>query len=498
MNGKKVYFMGIAGTGMASVAGLAKQDGWDVSGSDDNIYPPMSTMLEDVGISVQTPYDESRLAEIKPDLVVVANVLSKTHKEVAELLKLGIPYTSFPKFLGENFLAKRHSVVVAGTHGKTTTTSLLTHILKVLGEDPGYMIGGIPKAFKRSFDLGKGMPFVVEGDEYDTAYFDKESKFLHYRAQHLILNNIEFDHADIFKDLDAIYKMFEKLVAQIKDPSQIMANIDDPGVVELLKRSGLEDKVTPVAAWGKSKEAPFRVLGTKVLHATAEQQTWEVEMRTRRWGDLKVKTSLSGDYNAANLCQIMACLDSMMTHGIISESKISEIQAAVLSFQNVKRRLDCLGEVHDIIVMEDFAHHPTAVKLLIQSLKKNFPSRRLLVAFEPRNATSRRNTFEKQYGEVLSLADVSLIGACPEDKRIPEHERMNTSNIAASIGSSAQAFSTNDSLHDWLLNNLLPQDVVVFMSSGSFNGIQHRLVQSLFTKYGKEPPKGVEIRANTI
>lgn len=498
MTRKKVYFMGIAGTGMASVAGLAKQDGWDVTGSDDNIYPPMSTMLEDVGIQVRTPYDERHLTQIEPDLVVVANVLSMNHKEVTELLRLGIPFTSFPEFLGQHFLDKRHSIVVAGTHGKTTTTSLLTHILKELGEDPGYMIGGIPKAFKRSFDLGKGMPFVVEGDEYDTAYFDKESKFLHYHPKHLILNNIEFDHADIFKDLDAIYKMFEKLVAKVKDPSHIIANIDDAGVIELLKRSGLENKVTPVAAWGKSQKAPFRVLGTKVLHATAEQQTWEVEMRTRRWGDLKLKTALSGDYNAANLCQIMACLDSMMTHGVISEAKVSEIQGAVLSFQNVKRRLDCLGEVQDIIVMEDFAHHPTAVKLLIDSLKKNFPSRRLLVAFEPRNATSRRNTFEKQYGEVLALADVSLIGACPEDKRIPEHERMNTHNIVSAIGASAQAFSSNEGLHDWLLNHLVPQDVVVFMSSGSFNGIQHRLVQSLFAKYGKELPKGVEIRANTI
>ncbi len=498
MKDKKVYFMGIAGTGMASVAGLARQDGWDVSGSDDNIYPPMSTMLEDVGITVQTPYDEERLSKIKPDLVVVANVLSKNHKEVVELLKLGIKYTSFPQFLGQHFLAKRHSVVVAGTHGKTTTTSLLTHILKELGEDPGYIIGGIPKAFKRSFELGKGQTFIVEGDEYDTAFFDKESKFLHYHAKHLILNNIEFDHADIFKDLDAIYLMFQKLVAQVKDPSQIIANIDDPGVVELLKRSGLTEKVVSVAAWGKNMHSAFRVLSTKVLKATAEQQTWEVEMRTPRWGDIKLKTALSGDYNAANLCQIMACLDSMMSKGVISPAKIEKIQAAVLSFQNVKRRLDCLGEVNDIIIMEDFAHHPTAVKLLIESLKKNFPTRRLLVAFEPRNATSRRNTFEKEYGEVLALADISLIGACPEDKRIPEEERMNTSRIAAAIGPTAQAFSSNDQLHDWLLQALKPQDVVVFMSSGSFNGIQHRLIPSLFAKYSPEIVKGVEIRAHTI
>jgi len=498
MKEKKVYFMGIAGTGMASVAGLAMQDGWDVSGSDDNIYPPMSTMLQDVGISVETPYDENRLSQIKPDLVVVANVLSRNHKEVTALLNLGIQYTSFPEFLGQHFLAKRHTVVVSGTHGKTTTTSLLTHILKELGEDPGYVIGGIPKAFKRSFDLGKGQTFVVEGDEYDTAFFDKESKFLHYHAKHLILNNIEFDHADIFKDLDAIYLMFQKLVAQVKDPSQIIANIDDPGVVELLKRSGLTEKVIGVAAWGQNLHSAYRVLGTKVLRASAEQQTWEVEMRTPRWGDIKLKTALSGDYNAANLCQIMACLDSMMCKGVISPAKIETIQAAVLGFQNVKRRLDCLGEVHDIIVMEDFAHHPTAVKLLIESLKKNFPARRLIVAFEPRNATSRRNTFEKQYGEVLSLADISLIGACPEDKRIPEEERMNTGRIAAAIGETGQAFSTNDELHDWLLHNLKPQDVVVFMSSGSFNGIQHRLVSSLFTKYGGEVWKGVEIRAHTI
>lgn len=495
---KHVYFMGIAGTGMASVAGLAMQAGWKVTGSDNDVYPPMSTMLQEIGIPVYTPYDEKNLFRDRPDLVVVANVLSKNHKEVTALLESGIAYTSFPAFLGENFLASRHSVVVSGTHGKTTTTSLLTHILRELGEDPGYLVGGIPKALKRSFELGTGKTFIIEGDEYDTAYFDKESKFLHYRAQHLILNNIEFDHADIFKDLDAIYDMFQKLVEKVPNPSQIIANVDDEGVAELLRRSKLEDKVTRVGAWGKNLHSEWHVIDTRVVEATAEKQVWELKLATRRWGEVSLLTTLSGTYNAANICQIIACLDSMMSHGIIAVKDISEIQKAISSFANVKRRLDHLGTVNDIFVMEDFAHHPTAVKLLIDSMRKNFPSRRLVVAFEPRNATSRRNTFEKQYGEVLSNADVALIGACPEDKRIPENERMNTKRIAETLGKKAQAFETNDELHDWLKSHLTPGDVVVFMSSGSFNGIQHRLVDTLKQKYGATIAKGVEQNVDTI
>lgn len=495
---KKVYFMGIAGTGMGSVAGLALQSGWQVAGSDANIYPPMSDMLNELNIKVTTPYDAKNLKEYNPDLVVVANVLSKNHVEVKELLSEGIPYTSYPEFLGTNFLSKRHSVVVSGTHGKTTTTSLLTHILRELGESPGYMIGGIPKAFKKSFDIGTRPVFVIEGDEYDTAFFDKESKFLHYHPKHLILNNIEFDHADIFQSIEDIYKMFEKLLKKVANPSQIIANIDDPGVAEVLKRSGLARQVTSVSAWGKNSSTPYRVLQTRVLEAKAESQIWEVALSTTRWGDVKCKTTLSGDYNAANLCQIVACLDSLMSSKVIATQNFEAIQKAVISFQNVKRRLDHLGTVGDIIVMEDFAHHPTAVKLLIETLKRNFPNRRLIAAFEPRNATSRRKIFEKQYAEVLSKSDIALIGACPEDQRIPIDERMNTKNIAEAIGPTAHCFSKNEDLQSWLLTHLQAADLLVFMSSGSFSGIQHSTLEALLKKYEKETAKGVELSTDSI
>jgi UDP-N-acetylmuramate: L-alanyl-gamma-D-glutamyl-meso-diaminopimelate ligase len=495
---KKVYFMGIAGTGMASTAGLALQAGWQVSGSDANVYPPMSDMLNELNISVATPYDAKNLKVASPDLVIVANVLSKNHVEVQELLAEGIPYTSYPEFLGTHFLSKRHSVVVSGTHGKTTTSSLLTHILRELGEAPGYMIGGIPKAFKKSFDLGNKPAFVIEGDEYDTAFFDKESKFLHYHPKHLILNNIEFDHADIFNSIEDIYKMFEKLLVKVSHPSQIIANIDDPGVIEVLKRTGLTHQVTSVSAWGKNVAAPYRVLQTRVVEARGESQIWEVALTTKRWGDVTCKTTLSGDYNAANLCQIIACLDSMMNCKVIATQDFEAIEKAVFSFQNVKRRLDHLGTINDVIVMEDFAHHPTAVKLLIESLKRNFPNRRLIAAFEPRNATSRRKIFERQYADVLSKADIALIGACPEDLRIPLDERMNTKNIAAAIGSSAHSFSKNEDLQAWLLSHLQPADLLVFMSSGSFSGIQHQTMDALFQKFGKESSKGVELSTDSI
>jgi UDP-N-acetylmuramate: L-alanyl-gamma-D-glutamyl-meso-diaminopimelate ligase len=471
--GARVYFMGIGGTGMASVAGLAQEAGLDVSGSDMNMYPPMSTMLEDLRIKVYTPYDPKNLSEAAPDLVVVANALSRSHKELEALLKTNTPYTSFPAFLGEHILDKKKPIVVAGTHGKTTTTSLLTFILLELGWNPGYLIGGIPRDLPQSFSLGKGELFAIEGDEYDTAFFDKNSKFLHYRPKYVILNNIEFDHADIFQDLAAIEKQFSELLKLVADKTNIIANVDDPGVEKLLTQLKLREKITPVATRGQSTDASARL--TKLEAPKIGEKYWTLHVELENGEVAQFRTTLAGPHNASNVCQVIACIRQIYKVGDAPDFPISKIAAALEKFQGVHRRLDKLSSVGDIEIFEDFAHHPTAVKAVIESMRALYPERRLLVAFEPKNATSRRSIFMREFAQSLSLADQVFIGACAVDQRIPDGERMNTSEMARLIGTEATAFDDNESLLDSLLATAKSRDTILFMSSGSFSGIQYRI-----------------------
>ncbi len=476
--GDAVYFLGIGGTGMASVAGLAQEAGFKVSGSDANIYPPMSTMLEELGIKVHTPYAAENLGKANPKLVVVANALSRGHVELEALLSSSTRYTSFPAFLGDNFLHKRASVVVAGTHGKTTTTSIMACVAKDLGWDPGYLIGGIPRDLPRSFALGTGKIFAIEGDEYDTAFFDKDSKFLHYRPKYVILNNIEFDHADIFKDLAAIEAQFTKLLDLVSDPTKIIANIDDTGVASLLDRLQLTQKVTTVATLGKNTNAKVKLLKLEAP-APGKGDLWKIAVQTADGQKREVMTHLAGPHNAANICQVLACLDLIQAAGDAPKVEFAKIAQAIQKFSGVKRRLDRLASVRDIDVFEDFAHHPTAVKAVLESMRTLYPGRRLIVAFEPKNATSRRNVFVKEFAKSLSVADQVFIGACPVDQRIPADQRMNTAEMAQLIGERAQAFGDNEALLESLVALAKPNDAIIFMSSSSFSGIQYRLGERL-------------------
>ncbi|RYZ59335.1 MAG: hypothetical protein EOP07_04300 [Proteobacteria bacterium] len=471
--GDRVYFMGIGGTGMASVAGLAQEAGFEVSGSDANLYPPMSTMLDSLGIKVHTPYDAKNLEAAKPKLVVVANALSRGHAELEALLASGIPYTSFPAFLGDHFLDKRKSIVVSGTHGKTTTTSIITFVLLQIGWDPGYLIGGIPRDLPQSFSLGKGPLFAIEGDEYDTAFFDKNSKFLHYRPKYLILNNIEFDHADIFKDLAAIEKQFTDLINLMPDKKAVIANVDDPGVEKLLRQLNLSDKVTAVATKGLNANASVKLLDLKA--PKAGEVYWKLKIQLGDGQTALFNTTLAGPHNAANICEVIACLWQIYKAGDAPDFPLQKIAKAIEQFQGVQRRLDKLSSVGDIEIFEDFAHHPTAVKVVIESMRALYPERRLLVAFEPKNATSRRSIFMKEFANSLALADQVFIGACSVDQRIPSEDRMNTGEMARMIGGSAAAFDDNEALLNSLLKTAKSHDTILFMSSGSFSGIQYRI-----------------------
>ncbi len=478
--GDLVYFMGIGGTGMASVAGLAQEAGYQLIGSDANIYPPMSTMLEELKIPVLTPYAAANVTERRPALVVVANALSRQHVEIDALIQAGIPYTSFPAFLGHYFLEQRKTVVIAGTHGKTTTSSIMAHMLTQLGWDPGYLIGGIPRTLPRSFALGKGPLFVIEGDEYDTAFFDKNSKFLHYRPRYVILNNIEFDHADIFANLEAIEAQFAHLLRLVPSPELIIANVDDPGVVKLLRQLNLLNKVTAVATRGLAEKAQVSLLELNAPRGDKDQ-SWQLTVKTPDGKKHSFASDLAGPHNAANICQVIACLWRIKEQGDAPSSAFTfeSLREPIASFTGVKRRLDRLSSSAGVEVFEDFAHHPTAVKAVIESLRTLYPKKRLIVAFEPKNATSRRNIFVKEFAASLGLADRVLIGPCAIDQRIPNEQRMNTDDMVRLIGERAQAFADNEALLESLVTQAKPNDTIVFMSSGSFSGIQYRIGERL-------------------
>lgn len=473
--GSSIYFMGIGGTGMAAVAGLLKEAGFKVSGSDKGIYPPMSDMLDALAIPYKSPYAATNLQGEKPAVVIVANALSRGNEELEYMLANNIPYTSFPALLGDEILSKKTSVVIAGTHGKTTTSSLAAFVLQQLREEPGFLIGGIPNDFDYSFRVGAGPLFIIEGDEYDTAFFDKGPKFLHYRPQYAILNNLEFDHADIYQSLDQIEAQFIKLCGLLNNPKHLIANIDDQGIANMLKKAGLLTKVTRVSTKGLNKDADLYIENLR-----CEDGGWWVStMNTKSFGRFDVRTKLSGAHNMANIAQVVALLDILAQEGKLrSKPTASEVAGAFEQFKGVKRRLDLLGEGGGVEIYEDFAHHPTAIKLVIEGFKKMHPTKRLTVAFEPANATGRRNILQNDFATALSAADRVLIGKCPVDQRIAEAERMNTVALAAQIGADkAQAFKENQDLYTYLCTNLSAGDAVIFMSSSSFSGVQHQLAK---------------------
>lgn len=473
---KKLYFAGIAGTGMASAAGLCKEAGFEVTGSEaGQIYPPMSDMLAALQIPIKTPYSAAHIHEETADMYVIGNALSRGNPEVEAILETGRTYTSFPQLIGDAFLRHQESLVVAGTHGKTTTSSLLAHLLTCLGQEPGFLIGGIPRNFPQSFSVGAGNYFVIEGDEYDTAFFDKESKFLHYHPTYVILNNIEFDHADIFPSLAAVEKTFAKFLQLVEDPRNIIANVDDPGIRKVLTELDLIDVVTSVSAYGTTPSALVRVLGTGVEPATQGEELpiWYADIETQTWGNLRLRTSLQGERNLANAAQVLACIERMPF-----AKSIEGILAGLLSFRGVKRRMELLGYYRGAPIYDDFAHHPTAMTQLLQMARITYPHRRVVAVFEPKNATARRNVFQAAFTESLRLADVALIAPCPLDARIPEDQRFQPEAVAKALPEKGFAFSNFDDLYSWLRAHIHAEDVVIFMSPGSVGGIHHRLCQN--------------------
>ncbi len=465
---KKIHMIAVCGTGMGSLALMLQASDFEVTGSDAHIYPPMSDLLRNAGIHIYEGFDPAHLEGA--DLVIIGNAVSKSNREVQEVLGQGLSYLSFPQALSQFFLEGRSSIVVAGTHGKTTTSSLMAWVLASAGRDPGFLIGGWPKNFKGGAEVGGGPYFVVEGDEYDTAFFDKGPKFLHYRPKYAILTGIEFDHGDIYQDLHQIKTAFRAFVEQLPEDGLLVAAGGDPNVDAVLDgaccqvlRYGLrEPSASPLAGWS-----------AEMLEVGPGGTTLEVFFQGERWGS--VQCPLMGRHNTLNTLSVIAIAHHL---GLSME----EIAEGLASFQGVKRRQEVRGEVRDIIVMDDFAHHPTAVRETLYALRAGFPNRRLWAVFEPRSATSRSKTFQQDFIEAFQDADHVVIADVFASDKIPSQERLDPGQLVEEMklkGQDAMFFSSTEEILKGILPRLKPGDLVCVMSSGAFDGLHERLLDAL-------------------
>jgi UDP-N-acetylmuramate: L-alanyl-gamma-D-glutamyl-meso-diaminopimelate ligase len=461
---KHIHLIGICGTAMASLAGMLKQRGFRVTGSDAAAYPPMSDFLASLDIPVSQPFAESNL-QPSPDLVVVGNAISRGNPELEHILDQRIAFCSLPQILHDEFLRGKEVLVVAGTHGKTTTTSMLSWIFHSAGEQPSFLIGGIAENFGSSFALGKGKYFILEGDEYDTAFFDKGPKFLHYFPDSVILTSVEFDHADIYKDLESVETAFKRLVNLVPRRGRIVAYDSGDSLDRCLARS-----FSPVERYGNTDKAAWRISD---LNLEPTRTTWSVLRDGQPWAEFEF--ALGGEYNVLNATAAAAMAAS---YGI---SKAT-IASALKSFKSVKRRLEVKAQINGITVIDDFAHHPTAIAATLKALRARFPGARLWAILEPRSNTLRRNVFQSDLANSLSLADEVIIAAVFKSDAIPEGERLDLNAVAQRVqdqGTRARIIADADAIVATAAPEMRPGDVVAILSNGGFGGIYEKLPQRL-------------------
>jgi len=464
---KHIHLIGICGTAMASLAGMLKQRGFRVSGSDAAAYPPMSDFLSELGIVVAQPFDTRNL-EPQPDLVVVGNAISRGNVELEQVLDRRIAFCSLPQLLHDEFLRGKEVLVVAGTHGKTTTTSMLAWIFHTAGLQPSFLIGGIAENFGSSFHLGQGKHFILEGDEYDTAFFDKGPKFLHYFPDAAILTSVEFDHADIYKDLEAVETAFKRLVNLIPRRGQIVAFdgvAGDAAWSASLERC-LAKAFCPVERYGAGPRADWRVVN---LRLEAGRTAWSVLRDGRTWSDFEF--ALAGEYNVWNATAAAALAADC---GIAKE----EIAAALKTFKSVKRRLEVKAEVNGIIIIDDFAHHPTAIAGTLKALRARYAGARLWAILEPRSNTLRRRVLQNDLARSLALADEVVVAGVFRSEAVPENERLELPALAAEIqanGRRARLIADADMIVQTIAPEMRSGDVVAILSNGGFGGIYEKL-----------------------
>lgn len=461
-----VYLMGIGGIAMGTLATMLIHKGYRVVGSDQNLYPPMSDHLARLQIPVYKGYDANNVLAAQPDMVVIGNVIRRENPEALHVMDHHIPHLSMPQAIARFFLSAHKSIVVAGTHGKSTTSALLAWLLFQAGLDPSAFIGAFLKDWGESHRLGQGPFMVIEGDEYDTAFFDKGPKFLHYQPHIGILTSIEYDHADIFKDLSEIRSAFRAFVQLIPEDGFLILNVDDPECLPM--REGCRGRVM---SYGCSPQAAWRLMDLEQIQGHVDLLFLDALLGTEH----RLTSPLPGKHNALNtLAVVAACRLAGMT--------LDSIQRGILRFNGVKRRQDRIGEVDGILVMDDFAHHPTAVKETIKAVKLFYPFRRLIAAFEPRTNSSRRNVFQDDYAKAFDDADVVCLKCPPGIEAIPEAERLDSERLVRDIASRhkrAELFWNTDALMEFLVKEAQPGDVILCMSNGSFDGLPQRLIGAL-------------------
>jgi UDP-N-acetylmuramate: L-alanyl-gamma-D-glutamyl-meso-diaminopimelate ligase len=462
---RRIHLSGVGGTAMASLAGLLQLQGHQVTGSDQAVYPPMSDLLRRLQIPVAEPYAESNL-DAQPDLVVIGNALSRGNPEVERILDERIPFTSMAAMMEEEFLPGRESLVVAGTHGKTTTTSMLAWIYQTASEEdaalePSFLIGGVAENFGSSFQLRPTRTFILEGDEYDTAFFDKGPKFLHYFPDALILTHVEFDHADIYADLDAVKTAFRRLVNLVPRRGRIVAYDASENVSECVSRA-----FCAVERYGFSESAAWQIRNLRFAEGSSH---WEIWRAGALWATMQM--GLAGEHNVLN-----ATAAAALAHG--QGISCAAIQRALASFRSVKRRLEVRAVVDGVTIIDDFAHHPTAIRETLRALRSAYPQSRLWAVLEPRSNTLRRKVLANDLVASLCHADQVVLAGVYQQSRIPEAERLHPDEVVAGInqaGTPAELCADVNTILNSMVPRLRAGDVVAILSNGGFDGIYEKL-----------------------
>ena len=462
--GSHIHLVAVCGVGMASLAGLLQERGYRVTGSDQNIYPPMSTYLTEIGIAVMAGFDSEHLNP-RPDLVIIGNAVSRGNPEAEYVLNYGMPYSSFPQALGQFLIGTRQSLVVTGTHGKTTTTALAAWVLTRADLEPGFFVGGVPLNFGSGWREGRGDYVVLEGDEYDSAFFDKGPKFLHYRPRHVILTSIEFDHADIYRDLEHVKGAFRRLAEMIPSDGNLLVCSDYLAALEVAAQASC-----PMITYGSAGDwqagairfQDGRTFFSPLYHGKNEGE---------------VEAGIVGRHNVQNALAVYAMGRTLG----IERKKLLE---GFVTFAGVKRRQEIKGERRGIVVIDDFAHHPTAVAETIDAIRSAYPNRRLWALFEPRSNTSRRNIFEMEFARALARADRVVISDLYQPEKIPVAERLSVDNVVAEINRLAgmeRAIKISDSqeMAAHVSAQGMAGDVVLVMSNGAFDGVHDKIMRAL-------------------
>jgi UDP-N-acetylmuramate: L-alanyl-gamma-D-glutamyl-meso-diaminopimelate ligase len=463
-----VHVIGIGGSAMAPMAGMLRERGFQVTGSDSGVYPPASTLLDNLGISFFSSFDAAHL-QPAPDLVVIGNIIARGNPELEEVLDRKIPYRSMPEMLEEVFLPERHSIVVSGTHGKTTTTAMLAWIFQTAGKRPNFLVGGVAENFGKSYGLGGGEEFILEGDEYETAFWDRGPKFFHYHPDDLIITSLEYDHADIYPDFETYQLAFRRLVNLVPRRGSVViwGDTADSGVA---LRDAAEKAFCPVETYGFDKgndwvASEFAIDGEKMRFRAAHQG--------KLFGEFAM--AATGRHNVLNA---MAALIVAQGRGI----KAAEIGKALSTFRSVKRRMDVKGEIGGILVVDDFAHHPTAVKATIEAARERWPGRRLWAILEPRSNSMRRKVFQDALPKALALGDRIILGGVFRAQQLAGENRLDPETVAEGVrglGKDARVLSGSDAITEHLAREARPGDLLLIMSNGSFDGLCEKLLTKL-------------------